>query len=141
MTIIVSGKEGCGPVTPWLIALKEVIDGVTPAEAVDLDDSDKMEILLESERAGMVIEDETLSGSLPEMTRPYGLRQSLSESRDTSSPLPKKCPYDGTMIGYKIPGTPRHTARPYFLCTLARNGISQAAAHLLLLPCSLPLSP
>lgn len=90
-----------GPVTPWMVNLKTLTEGVPPAGEVDAAaGSEEVERLLESERAVMVVEDWHLIGVASKDSQalwPPAASECV-QGHLFFPPIPKKCPYDGTMV-------------------------------------------
>lgn len=91
-----------GPVTPWMVTLKKLMEEGSAAPEFDLAKGPgEIALLLEKERAVMVMEGGELVG-VATMDNQALWPPAVSECVQGHlffPPLPKKCPYDGTMIG------------------------------------------
>lgn len=90
-----------GPVTPWLVKLRSLMEGVPPASEVDAAaGSDEVERLLESELTVMVMEGGDFIGVASKDSQslwPPAVSECV-QGHLFFPPIPKKCPYDRTMV-------------------------------------------
>lgn len=90
-----------GPVTPWMVNLKTLTEGVPPASEVDAAaGSVEAERLLMEERAVMVMEGGDLVGVTSKDSQalwPPAVSECV-QGHLFFPPIPKKCPYDRTMV-------------------------------------------
>lgn len=90
-----------GPVTPWMVKLKTLTEGIPPASEVDATaGSEEAKRLLMEERAVMVMEGGDFIGVASKDSQalwPPAVSECV-QGHLFFPPIPKKCPYDGTMV-------------------------------------------
>lgn len=90
-----------GPVTPWMTNLKILTEGAPPASEVDVAAGfEEVERLLIEERAVMVMERGDMIGIISKDSQalwPPAVSHCV-QGHLFFPPMPKKCPYDGTMV-------------------------------------------
>lgn len=91
-----------GPVTPWMVTLGTVMEEVSPSETFEIEKySGGLDLLLDKERAVMITEGGNLIGIATSDNQALWSPAVFEcvQGHLFFPPIPKTCPYDGTMIG------------------------------------------